>query len=336
MARKIDVHNHFYPDEFIQAVEQHSRYARIEPAPDGELLIHYEGDYSVIVRSHRDPEQRIRDLDTAGVDMQILSLTVPGVHHEPADEGLALARLTNDAFGAIVQKYPERYGAFATLPTQVPDEAARELERAVNDLGLAGAMIFSNHGGHSLDHKSFWPVYEAAQDLDVPLLVHPYAPAGMANLEDLRMVALIGFPFDVTIAASRLVLSGVLDRFPKLKLIMSQLGGAIPMLAERLDRGSSIYPELTGTLQRKPSEYLKEMYYDTVPYGEVGTPLTYRFAGADRILLASDHPHQIGNLNGCATVIERMDISEDDRQKMLGGNAERLFRIHPSGSSLVV
>lgn len=327
MVRKIDVHNHYYPDAFIDEVRKRSRYARIEDAPDGDLLIHYQGDYSVIVPSHREPERRIQDMDEAGVDMQILSLTVPGVHHEPVDEGLALARQSNDAFGEIVARYPDRYGAFATLPTQVPDAAARELERAVNDLNLAGAMIFSNHAGNSLDHESFWPVYEAAEALDVPLLVHPYAPAGMANLEDLRMVALIGFPFDVTIAATRLVLSGVLDRFPKLTLIMSQLGGAIPMLAERLDRGAAIYPELAGKLQRMPSDYLRDMYYDTVPYGEIGIPLTVQFAGADRVLLASDHPHQIGNLNGCAQVIDNMDIPESDKAKMLGLNAERLFRI---------
>jgi aminocarboxymuconate-semialdehyde decarboxylase len=327
VTRKIDVHNHFYPDAFIQEVERRSDYARIETAPDGGLLIHYAGDYSVIVESHRNPERRIRDLDEAGVDMQILSLTVPGVHHEPAQRGIDLARLTNDAFGKIVRRYPERFGAFASLPTQIPDEAARELERSVNELGLSGAMIFSNHAGYSLDHASFWPVYEAAEALDVPLLVHPYAPEGMENLEDLRMVALIGFPFDMTIAATRLVLSGVLDRFPRLKLILSQLGGAIPMLAERIDRGATIYPELSGTLQRLPSEYLRAMYYDTVPYGETGIPLTYQFAGADRILLASDHPHQIGNLNGCAMVIEDMGISGSEKAKMLGGNAERLLRI---------
>lgn len=326
MTRKIDVHNHFYPEAFIEAIGKHSRYARIEPGPDGNDLIIYEGDYSVIVPSHRDPLRRIEDLDAVGMDMQILSLTVPGVHNEPPDEGLALARLANDAFGEIVHAHPDRYGAFATLPTQRPEAAAAELERSVTDLGLAGAMIFSNHGGHSLDHESFWPVYEAAQALDVPLLVHPTAPAGMANLEDLRMVALIGFPFDVTIAASRLVLSGVLDRFPRLKLILGQLGGAVPMLAERLDRGAEIYSEHAGRLERKPSEYLREMYYDTVPYGEAGIPLTYQFAGATQILLASDHPHQIGNLAGCTDVIDAMDISDSDKHLMLGGNAERLFR----------
>lgn len=325
MPRTIDVHNHFYPDAFIQEIQKRSRYARIETARNGELLIHYEGDYSVIVESHRDPERRIRDLEAAGIDMQILSLTVPGVHHEPPDAGMALARLTNDAFGEIVAEYPERFGAFAALPTQIPDAAAQELERAVTEIGLAGAMIFSNHAGKSLDHESFWPVYEAAEALGAPLLVHPYAPAGMANLEDLRMVALIGFPFDVTIAATRLVLSGVLDRFPNLTLIMSQLGGAIPMLAERLDRGSAIYPELAGTLQRRPSDYLKDMYYDTVPYGEIGIPLTVQFAGAERVLLASDHPHQIGNLNGCTHVVEDMDISDADKHKILSGNARRIF-----------
>lgn len=323
---KIDVHNHFYPEAYIQAVRRDSAVVSITD-DDGVTRIHYPGDYSVIVPAHRDPELRLADLDQAGVDMQVLSLTVPGVHFEPAAAGIALAQVTNDAFAEIVQRYPTRYRAFATLPTQAPEVAARELERAVRELGLSGAMLFSNLGGLPLDDARFWPIYEAAEALEVPLLIHPIGPASLANMEDMRLVALLGFPFDMTLAATRLVLSGVLDHFPGLILILGQLGGALPLLAERVERGYAIYPELTGTLQRSPTEYFRMLYYDTVPYGRLGIPLTYDFAGPERIVLASDHPHQIGNLQGCATVIEAMDVPAEHKALMLGDNMARLLKL---------
>ena len=329
MARRIDVHNHFYPAEFVAEIARHSTAARISVGPAGETRIEYAGDYSVIVDAHQDPALRMADMDRAGIDLQILSLTVPGVHFEDPDRGIELARVTNDAFGRIVGDHPGRLGAFATLPTQDPVAAARELERAVSQLGLAGAMIFSNLGGKPLDDTSFWPIYEAAEALRAPLIVHPIGPPSLANMEDMRLVALLGFPFDMTLAAARLALSGTLDRFPSLILILSQLGGAIPMLAERVERGYAIYPELTGKLQRSPTEYFRSMYYDTVPYGAVGIPATYQLVGPERILVGSDYPHQIGDLMTCTTVIENMDVPRSEKELMLGTNMERLLSRQP-------
>ncbi len=325
VARVIDVHNHYYPPEFVDGIARLSTSARITRDSDGETRIEYAGDYSVIVEAHQNPEKRIADMDRAGVDLQVLSLTVPGVHFEEPSRGIELARVTNDAFGEIVEHYPDRLSAFATLPTQDPSAAARELERAVNDLGLFGAMIFSNLNGKALDHPDLWPIYEAAEALKAPLIVHPIGPASLANMEEMRLVALLGFPFDMTLAAARLALSGVLDRFPNLILIMSQLGGALPMLAERVERGYAIYPELSGTLRRSPTEYFREMYYDTVPYGTFGIPATYELAGPERILVGSDYPHQIGDLNTCTDVVRAMNVSDTEKDLMLGGNVERLL-----------
>ncbi len=325
MTRVIDVHNHYYPPAYVDEIARRSTAARINRDSAGETRIEYAGDYSVIVASHQSPERRIADMDRAGIDLQILSLTVPGVHFEERSRGKDLARVTNDAFGEIVERYPDRLSAFATLPTQDPAAAARELERAVNDLGLLGAMIFSNLNGRPLDHPEFWPIYETAEALQAPLIVHPIGPASLANLDEMRLVALLGFPFDMTLAAARLALSGVLDRFPKLILIMSQLGGALPMLAERIERGYGIYPELSGTLRRSPTEYFREMYYDTVPYGMFGIPATYQLAGAERILVGSDYPHQIGDLTTCTSVIRGMDVPDEEKALMLGGNLERLL-----------
>ncbi|HUG14657.1 MAG TPA: amidohydrolase family protein, partial [Thermomicrobiales bacterium] len=175
----IDVHNHVYPDIYVREIERDSSVATVT-RDGGETRIHYAGDYSVIVPAHRDPALRIVDMDRVGIERQILSLTVPGTHMEAPRRGAELATLVNDALAEIVETHPARFGAFATLPAQAPDAAARELVRAVRDLGLAGAMIFSNFGGVPLDDARFWPIYEAADALGAPLIVHPVAPASLA------------------------------------------------------------------------------------------------------------------------------------------------------------
>lgn len=331
--RTIDIHNHFYPDAYLREIARDSRAASIATTATGETRIVYGDDYSVVVPAHRDPAARIADMDAAGIDLHILSLPGPAVHLETPARGLALARLTNDAFAAIVRAHPTRLGALATLPMQSPPDAARELERAVRDLGLHGAMIFSNHGGVPLDDPRNFPLYEAAEALDVPLLVHPATPANAvaANQADYRLVALLAFPFDVTVAASRLILGGVLDRFPRLTIILGLLGGALPMLAERIARGYAAYPELQNTLQRPIADYFRRFYYDTVPYGATGIPLTVAFAGADRVVLGSDHPHTIGNLRDCTTIIDRLPLPPTDRALILSGNLTRLLHLSASG-----
>jgi aminocarboxymuconate-semialdehyde decarboxylase len=323
----IDIHNHFYPDAYLRAIARDSRAASFVTTAIGETRIVYGDDYSVVVPAHRDPAVRIADMDAAGVGMHILSLPGPAVHLEAPDRGVALAQLTNDAFADVVRANPTRLGALATLPMQAPQQAARELERAVRDLGLLGAMIFSNHGGVPLDDPRNFPVYEVAAALDVPLLIHPATPANAAaaNQADYRLVALLAFPFDVTVAATRLILGGVLDRFPRLTCILGLLGGALPMLAERVARGYAAYPELQHTLQHPIADYFRRFYYDTVPYGTVGIPLTVAFAGADRVVLGSDHPHTIGNLRNCTAVIDRLDIPAEDRALIRGGNLARLL-----------
>ena len=324
----VDVHNHFYPEEFLRDIGRESRSASLSEDANGERRIHYAGDYSVLDEAHFNPRKRIDDMDRAGVDMQVLSLTVPGVHGETVERGIELATVSNDGLADVCRAHPERFRALATLPTQAPDAAARELERSVRELGLVGAMIFSNLNGDPLDDERFYPIYEAAEALAAPLLVHPIAPPSLDNLtDDLRLVAVLGFPIEMTVAAARLILTGTMDRFPNITFIMGQLAGALPMLAERIQRGIEIYPELMSRLDQPLDHYLQRFYYDTVPYGKIGTPLTYEIAGAERILVASDHPHQIGSLDDCATVIRTMDISEEEKQMMLGGNAMQLFGI---------
>ncbi|MDW7981445.1 MAG: amidohydrolase family protein [Thermomicrobium sp.] len=326
---RIDCHTHFYPAGYLREIEQQSDHARLLRTDTGETLLYYAGDYNVLAPAHYSLDARLDDMAQAGIDMAILSLTTPGVHVERADRGVALARIVNDEFATIQRAYPRFFRCLATLPLQVPERAAQELERAIRELGLVGAMLFSNVNGRPIDAPEFWPIFEAAEALEVPLVIHPTAPSFAEALSEYRLVALLGFAYDTTLAAVRLVLGGVLDRFPRLTLVQTHLGGALPYLAERVQRGYRAYPELRGRLQRDPMDYFRDFYLDTVLFDPACLLLGLTFVGEDRLLLGSDHPHQVGDIVRAPRVIEELPLAPRTKRKILAENALRLFRIEP-------
>ncbi|HET9017286.1 MAG TPA: amidohydrolase family protein [Thermomicrobiaceae bacterium] len=329
---RVDVHTHFYPSGYLKAIEQRSDHASITIDEQGQMLVNYAGDYNVVADAHRFVESRLADMDRFKVDMSVMSLTTPGVHVERPEYGIELSRLVNDEYADLKRQYPDRFQFFATLPLQAPEAAARELERAVRELGLVGAMVFSNVNGDTLEMEKFWPIYEAAQALDVPIMVHPTGPAFSSYLNDYRLVALLGFAYDTTLAAARMVLSGTLDRFPRLKLMQTHLGGVLPYMAERIERGYAIYPEIAGKLERTPMEYFRSMYLDTVLFDPDVTMLGLKFAGEDRVMLGSDHPHQVGDLRKAIAILDELPVDQSVKNKLFAQNAIKLLRL-PIGKS---
>ncbi len=324
---KIDVHNHFYPRRYLEALKSSSRCATVTVDDQGRTLVNYAGDYNVVDPSHVDPAARIQAMDDAGIDMEILSLTTPGVHLEERDLAVEISRVVNDAMAELVARYPTRFRAFATLPMQDPGASIEEFDRAVRRLGLVGAQIFTSVGERTVDSRDYWPLYELAQELDAPFFVHPTSPPGTEGMQDYRLVALVGFCMDTTLAASRLVFSGAMEQFPRLKIILSHLGGAVPYLAERVERGWLAYPECQVNIRRSPIDYFKRMYLDTVNFDPNALMCGLGFAGPDRLLLGSDHPHQIGGIGRCVPAIEGLPVAADVKEKILGGNARAMFKI---------
>jgi aminocarboxymuconate-semialdehyde decarboxylase len=323
----IDFHNHFYPPAYLDALRQGGSAIRVTVDAAGNPVLHYPGDYNVAVRVHRDIAFREEEITRAGVDMQVLTFTSPGTHVEQPARAAALARLVNDTFATIVRARPERFTALATLPLNDVPASVHELERAVQELGLAGAMLFSNVNGLALADKSFWPLYERANALGAVLYIHPINPVGVEAMTQYWLMPLVGFPWDTTLAAAHLVFAGVVERFPRIRWVLAHLGGAIPYIAERLDRGFHAFRECHEHIARPPSEYLKRFYYDTVNFDGAALQLAIRFAGANHLLAGSDYPHQIGSLSGMLQSLERLDIGEREREGILGGNAARLLGV---------
>ena len=325
MPRIVDFHNHYYPPAYLDALRAGPTSVKVTTDSEGNPVLHYPGDYNIVVPGHRDIEHRHRVLEDAGVDMQVLTLTSPGTHVEAPAQAVVWARVVNDALAAIAYSRAERFTALATLPLNDPRASVAELERACGSLGLRGAMLFSNVNGVALADERYWPLYEKADTLGAVLYIHPIHPVGVEAMTEYWLMPLVGFPFDTTLAAAKLVYSGVMERFPRITWVLAHLGGAIPYLAERLDRGFRAFRDCRKNITRPPSEYLKRCYYDTVNFDPAALRLAIEFAGADHLLAGSDYPHQIGSLRLMRESIEGLAIPESDKNAILGGNAERLL-----------
>jgi aminocarboxymuconate-semialdehyde decarboxylase len=328
----IDFHDHYYPPEYIKALEQGPSAVRITHDAEGNPCLHYPGDYNVAVPGHRDIDYREEVLKQAGVDTQVITLTTPGTHIEEPATAVRLAQLVNDAFARVVADKKGRFVSLATLPLCDPAASVAELRRAMEQLHMRGAMLFSNVNGVALSDQRFWNLYELANDKAAVLHIHPTNPVGVEAMLDYWLMPLVGFLMDTTLAAASLVFSGVTERFPRIRWVLGHLGGAIPYLAERLDRGYEAFPDCRVNLKQLPSAYLKRFYFDTVNFDPRAIELAVNFAGADHILAGSDYPHQIGSIPKMLESLKAIRVSEEDRKKILGGNAARLLSANAAGA----
>jgi len=321
----IDFHNHYYPPRYMAALQSGASSVRVTVDSEGNPVLHYPGDFNVAVRGHRDLAYREDVLDQLGVDRQVVTLTTPGTHVETPSRAAELASLVNDEFREAMDTRGRHFTALATLPLNDPAASVRELVRACRELRMPGAMLFSNVNGAALSDKRYWPLYEAANDLGAVLYIHPTHPVGVEAMQEYWLMPLVGFLFDTTLAAASLVFAGVPERFPRIRWALCHLGGAIPYLAERLDRGFDAFRDCRANIQRPPSTYLKEFYFDTVNFNQGALQLAITFAGADHILAGSDYPHKIGSIPSMLEAIGKLPVTDEERAGILGGNAARLL-----------
>jgi aminocarboxymuconate-semialdehyde decarboxylase len=238
-----------------------------------------------------------------------------------------LAQKVNDSFAEIMAEHGAMFTALATLPMNDPAASVVELERVFEEPGFNGVMVYSNINGVALSDQRFWPLYEKANDLDAVFYIHPNFPVGVEAMTDYWLMPLVGFTFDTTLAGAKLVFSGVVEKFPRIRWVLAHLGGAIPYLAERLDRGFYAFKECREHISKPPSEFLKDFYYDSVNFDTKALKLAVDFAGTGHILAGSDYPHQIGSLEKMVESIESLDISSEEKANILGLNAKKLLKI---------
>ena len=323
----VDFHNHYYPPEYIKELQAGSNEFTVTFDDDDNPVLHSPGDINVVVPGHRDIEVRQQVLDDIGVHKQVITFTAPGTVVETPERSVALAQLVNDCLAKIVDERSSHFTSLATLPLNDPDASVKELERAMTDLGFKGVMVYSNVNGVALSDRRYWPLYERASDLNAVIYIHPTYPVGVEAMTDYWLMPLVGFLLDTTLATASLVFSGTVERFPGIRWVLAHLGGAIPYLAERLDRGYYAFESCREHISRPPTEFLKNFYYDTVNFDPNALKLAIDFAGADHILAGSDYPHQIGSLEQMVASLNNLDVNDEDRTKIMGGNASRLLSL---------
>lgn len=275
-------------------------------------------------------QARLADMDASGVDMHLLSIAMPGPQIFPKEEATALARIANDRLRAAIDAHPTRFAGLACFAPQDPAGAAKEMERAAVSLRLNGFIVNSHTDNLYLDDERFWPILEAAEALGKPLYIHPRAPSdGMAGpFRDYRLEgATWGYGVEVATHLLRLMLSGTLDRFPKLKLVIGHMGEGLPFWLWRLDFMAQPGSRAGRRNQLTPSEYMKRNVWITT--SGVEDPAALRFSieklGVDRVLWAIDYPFQ--PTAPSVRFIETAPLSDEERRKVAHRNAELLFGI---------
>lgn len=273
---------------------------------------------------------RLADMDASGVDVHVLSLSLPGVQLFEADPAVHLATLSNDRLSEAIRHHPTRFTGLACFAPQNPGQAAKEMERSISKLKLNGFLVNSHTANGYLDEQRFWPILEAAEALGAPLYLHPRAPSdGMAGpFQDYRLEGAIwGYGMEAGTHALRLMLSGVLDRFPRLKIVLGHMGEALPFWMWRLDFMAAPGARAGRGNQLKPSEYFKRNF--SITTSGVEDPLALRFCidklGIDSIMWAIDYPFQ--PTGPAVSFIDSAPLSDDERAKIAHLNAERIFKI---------
>lgn len=336
--KTIDFEAHFATEAWIDALRSNKSYPRIsEDKTTGKRRMYFtetaiEPFSDILFNRLLDMgEDRIKYMDDAGIDVQVLSLTAPGVEQFNPTIGEALARDSNDLLAETIAKYPSRYMGFAALAVKNPENAVLELERAVKEKGLIGWKTHSNFGDIYLDDKRFWPILAKAEELDVPIYLHPTAPM-ISELQTYGF-ALAGAPFgfgiETSIVMMRLIFSGVFDAYPKLKIILGHLGEGLPFVRQRMDfpfvrphfkNDSGHLPKI----KKAPGQYLLDNMFVTTSgnYLEPAFRCTSDTLGIERIFLGTDYPYE--DSVECLQFLESLNLPPREKEMVFGQNASAL------------
>jgi predicted TIM-barrel fold metal-dependent hydrolase len=320
---RIDCQSHLFCPELVRMMEGR----RSDPSVfirDGERIIKM-GDWLRKVPAHyMDVQAKLAAMDANGIAMTALSINDPGPEWF-GDEGPVVARILNNFVADIVRNHPTRFFGLCVLPLQDMAASLVELDRCVNQLGMKGVLLYTNIAGRFPDEPEFRPLFARAVELDVPVLLHPAKPITTEFVKGYEMTSSLGNMFDNTIALTRIIMAGILDEFPKLKLVCPHLGGTLPYIIGRLDHQTQVLKRGPKYLTRAPSAYLKSVWLDVVSPLPLAIKFAHEFMGPDRLIFSSDHPWV--DPSEIIRCVREAGLSAEDQSKIFAGNAQRLFKL---------
>lgn len=331
----VDVHGHVVVQEILRAPSHPESWRpEITREPNGwQLVSNDRFADGPLPKEVTEWPRIIQNMDATKVDVMAISpLSFLLLYSLDGPTGYSACQIQNDAMSEAVARYPDRLVGLGAVPLQDARLAIKELERIAGTLGMPGIVIRTNVNGAYLGDGRLWPFWEAVEDLDILVFVHPYLPIiGAEKLGEYYLINLIGNLYETTRCIVDVIFSGLLEAFPKLKLVFAHAGGAIPYIRGRLEHGYDVRTEPKAKIRRPPSEYIKLLYFDTITHWGPALEFLVQTVGADHVLLGSDYPADMGPAEPVRFVEGVPGISADDKKKILGGNAIKLLKLDTRG-----
>lgn len=324
----IDLHSHFFPIEALQNPGRFENHAPKLVLENGKLSVTSQiGFRPGLGAGAYDPLARIKALDEMKIDMQAISPSpILLFYWEDAAVAAHFSRKQNEAIQTVVRTHPDRFIGFGSVPLQSVTESIAIAEEA-KSMGLKGLEIGNAVGDKPLDDPSFEPFFEAAQKLDLLLFVHPLE-GGLDADDPLSPILgnVLQFTFRTTLMVERMMIKGMFEKYPILRLCLSHGGGLLAFNIWRLDHSYGLRPELKKVMARKPSEYLRQLYFDTIVHSVAALQYLVHVVGADRVVIGTDYPMAMGEFDSVAKVMQ-LDLSDSQRAEVLGGNAKKALQL---------
>jgi predicted TIM-barrel fold metal-dependent hydrolase len=322
-AGLIDCQSHLFFPEVLEMMRQR----KTEPLvyeQDGTTFLKMGDWLRKVPPAYVSVDAKLAAMDASGIEITLLSTNDPGPEWF-GDDGPAVAQLIHDSLAAVIAKHPTRFRGLCTLPMQNEKAAAAELDRCVKKLGFKGILLYTNLAGAWCDEPPFHWLYARAEELDVPILLHPSKPMTTEQVKGYELTSTLGNMFENTIAMARIIASGLLDKHPNLKLVCPHLGGTLPYICGRMDHQLHVLKRGPQNLQRKPSEYLRSIYMDIVSPLPEAMRFALDFTSADKLLFSSDHPWV--QPEEILDPLRSLNLPAATEAKILSGNARQLFKL---------
>jgi len=327
----LDIHCHFFPQAFLDEARKPGNpfQAAIQNVDGIDRLI-CAGDFDhPLTPDFFSAERMIEDMGQRQIQMSAISSAPPTLSYwADAQSAGRLASRINESIAHRVSDYPGRFLGLGTVPLQDINQSILEAHRAIRELGLHGLMIGSNVGGKNLNHPDFFPFFQAINELNVPLFVHPYIPAGAERMQDYYLHNLVGMVSETGLAIASTIFGGILERLPNLRLCFAHAGGVFPYIIGRQDQGYRVRRlECSNAIPQPPSHYFPMLYFDSITFHPLALRFLIDLVGVERIMIGSDYPFDMGPEQPVLEIFNNPYLSELEKEKVIGKNAQVFFQL---------
>ncbi|MBP1947142.1 amidohydrolase family protein [Virgibacillus litoralis] len=327
---RVDFHTHIIPGEIPDFTDKFGsdKWPVLEKTCSCGANIMIEGNvFREVTDQVWSPEKRIQDMDAEGVDIQVLSpIPVTFSYWAKVEEAEEMSKIQNDFIANTVKQYPDRFVGLGTVPLQNVEVSIKEMDRCIHVLGLRGIEIGTNINGKNLDEPEFTTFFEMAEKWGVPIFIHPWETLGRDRLPRHNFMYTVGMPSETAVAAASLINSGIMERFPRLKVCFAHGGGSFPYILPRLDQGWNAWPDLRLT-SKPPSHYAKKFYFDSLNYDPLNTRYLIDRFGHEKIVMGSDYPFLLREVPPGKVIDETIKLTDEQRTAILGKNALNFLNV---------